>query len=115
MFELGGCIVWISGGQGVIYLYGDFGVGKIIFLCGILCGFGYVGLVKSLIFILVEFYEIGELCVYYFDLYWFVDVEELEFFGICDYFDGSVFCLIEWFECGVGVLLIVDLDIIIIV
>lgn len=65
------CVYVFDGLQ--IQLVGDFGVGKIIFVCVILCGFGYQGCVCSLIYMFVELYVFecsdGEFEVYYFDLY----------------------------------------------
>lgn len=37
---------------------GDLGVGKMMFLCVILCGFGYIGCVCSFIYMLVELYDV---------------------------------------------------------
>lgn len=95
----------------MVFFDGDLGMGKIIFSCGVMCGLGYEGVVKSLIYILVEFYEYLSLFVYYFDLYWLGDLDELEYMGICDYFFGQSLCLIEWLEWGKGVLLELDFEI----
>lgn len=58
---------------------------------------------------LVEFYELEIVFVYYFDLYWLVDLEELEFMGICDYFGDGIIVLVEWFEKGVEYLVLFDI------
>lgn len=58
---------------------------------------------------MVEFYELDGVNIYYFDLYCLVDLEELEFMGICDYFDLGVVVFIEWLEKGGEYLVFLDL------
>lgn len=95
----------------LITLKGDLGAGKTTLVRALLGAMGHVGRVKSPTYALVEPYEIGGRDVFHFDLYRLSDPEELDFFGLDDYFTDSSLCLVEWAEKGGDMLPASDLQI----
>ncbi|CAK0778162.1 N(6)-L-threonylcarbamoyladenine synthase, TsaE subunit [Gammaproteobacteria bacterium] len=105
MEAIGGALAKASeGNQLTVALIGVLGVGKTTFSRGFLRARGYVGIVRSPTFTLVESYDLPFGSIYHFDLYRLTDPEELEWLGVRDYFSPEATLLIEWPERGVGIL-----------
>jgi len=88
----------------LVYFSGAIGAGKTTLIRGILCGFGFTGMVKSPTYTLVETYELPERTIYHFDLFRLNDPFELELAGVRDYLSGAALCLVEWPERAATIL-----------
>ncbi len=104
MEDLGARIAKSCEAGAIVYLCGELGAGKTTFVRGFLRGENYQGNVRSPTFNIFEFYSLASMTIVHFDLYRIANIEELEYIGISDYFNGKNICLIEWPQRGVGFL-----------
>lgn len=96
---------------GLVFLRGDLGAGKTTLVRGIMRGLGYLGVVSSPTYALIESYKVGSIEIHHMDLYRLTCSEELDFIGARDFFGDKSLCLIEWPERGLGFLPVSDLTI----
>lgn len=79
----------------IIALHGDIGVGKTVFVRGIVSYFGDETDVTSPTFSIMNIYN-GKINVYHFDLYRLEDEEEIYESGLDEYIFGNGISLVEW-------------------
>jgi tRNA threonylcarbamoyladenosine biosynthesis protein TsaE len=82
----------------IIFLKGELGAGKTFFVRAVLKSLGYLGLVKSPTYTLMETYEITPYSIYHLDLYRLQSAHEIFDMGLCDDYDLNAIWLIEWPE-----------------
>jgi tRNA threonylcarbamoyladenosine biosynthesis protein TsaE len=111
MEKLGGRLAKGSSVVRLVYLRGALGTGKTTLVRGFLRAMGYMGVVRSPTFTLVEGYLLNRRQIYHLDLYRMMHPEELEFIGFRDYVKNNNLCLVEWAERGAAVLPLPDLDV----
>lgn len=102
--SLGAALASVCAQGCVIYLHGYVGSGKSVLCKGFLHALGHIGYIKSPTYTLIESYILTHWHVCHFDFYRVISLEELEYMGIRDYFDGHTICLIEWPKKGIGIL-----------
>lgn len=112
MESLGAALAQAIEGGLIVHLNGELGAGKTTLVRGVLRGLGHAGSVRSPTYTLVEPYELAGRRIYHLDLYRLADPEELEWIGIRDLLDADSVALIEWPECGRGVLPPADLELV---
>lgn len=94
----------LDSGTQIIFLSGDLGAGKTMFVRGFLREWGYKGSVTSPTYTFVEPYQLKGRDVFHIDLYRLNDPAELEYLGLFDELtEGSIY-LIEWPEKAKGYL-----------
>lgn len=98
MLHLGAVLAKKCSGGSIIYLEGELGAGKTTLVRGFVRALGYLGLVKSPTYTLIESYELDSLHVYHMDLYRLTNPTELQAIGLSDYLTSHSICLIEWPE-----------------
>ncbi|MDO5713390.1 MAG: tRNA (adenosine(37)-N6)-threonylcarbamoyltransferase complex ATPase subunit type 1 TsaE [Tissierellia bacterium] len=81
----------------ILVLVGDLGAGKTTFTKEFGKALGYLGIITSPTFTLINEY-IGPIPLYHFDTYRLENVEDVDELGFDDYFYGSGVCVIEWGE-----------------
>lgn len=86
--------------NGVMYLKGELGAGKTTLVRGYLRRLGYVGLVKSPTYTLIEHYEASGLAIAHMDLYRVNDPKELTYIGLEDVMHATDVLFVEWPERG---------------
>ncbi len=94
-----------------IHLSGTLGAGKTTLTRGILHGLGYIHIVRSPTYNLVEIYKISRLYLYHFDFYRFNDRYEWEEAGFREYFNPDSICIVEWPEKAGDLLPTADIQI----
>jgi len=102
MLAYGAALARELGGNEVVFLSGEMGMGKTTLARGILRGLGFPGAVKSPTYTLIEPYDIDGIRVYHFDFYRIESIEELEYLGLDDLFDERAIKLVEWPERAQG-------------
>ena len=82
----------------LITLYGELGAGKTAFVRGVLKGLGYVGIVNSPTFTIVNEYILDGCTVAHFDMYRVDGEETLAAAGFFEHRDNCSVMLVEWSE-----------------
>ena len=84
---------------GTIIAYrGDLGAGKTAFTRGLARGLGYIDMVTSPTYTIVNEYLGGRLPLFHFDMYRLASADDLWDIGWDDYLDRRGVCAVEWSE-----------------
>jgi len=82
----------------VVALYGEMGVGKTVFARGIIGGLGYMGIVGSPTYTIVNEYMIDNQIIVHYDMYRVDDEETLEAAGYYENIERGAIVIVEWSE-----------------
>lgn len=82
----------------IIFFKGELGAGKTFFIRALLHNLGYLGLIKSPTYTLMETYKTTACSIYHLDLYRLQSPHEIFEMGLYDEFDQAALWLIEWPE-----------------